>query len=137
MVWTAHLKESVIEDLRWFGKKDGRMLLKEAEQRLLADPAVFDVQWNADKKHVLFGHKLFYILQLFVRRDTSGEKVVMNHGSCHIIRRLDKGSVHRPHCCNSADRVDLKGRCQTVSSHRFGRRPKNIEKRLDRFRTTK
>jgi len=127
------------------------MLLKEAEQRLLADPAVFDVQWNADKKHVLFGHKLFYILQLFVRRDTSGEKVVMNHGSCHIIRRLDierigtqctywrldKGSVHRPHCRNSADRVDLKGRCQTVSSHRFGRRPKNIEKRLDRFRTTK
>ena len=38
MAWTVHLKESVIEDLRWFGKKDGRILLKEAEQRLLADP---------------------------------------------------------------------------------------------------
>ncbi len=28
----------MIEDLRWFGKKDGRVLLKEAEERLLADP---------------------------------------------------------------------------------------------------
>ncbi len=38
MAWAVHLKESVIEDLRWFGRKDGRMLLKEAEQRLSADP---------------------------------------------------------------------------------------------------
>lgn len=36
--WTVELKESVIDDLRWFGKKDGRMLLKEAEQHLAADP---------------------------------------------------------------------------------------------------
>jgi len=28
----------VIDDLRWFGKKDGRILLKEVEQRLPADP---------------------------------------------------------------------------------------------------
>ena len=38
MAWTVHLKESVIDDLRWFGKKDGRILLKEVEQRLPADP---------------------------------------------------------------------------------------------------
>jgi len=38
VAWTIHLKESVIEDLRWFGRKDGRMLLTEAERRLLADP---------------------------------------------------------------------------------------------------
>ncbi len=38
MSWTVELKESVIDDLRWFGKKDGRMLLREAEQQLAADP---------------------------------------------------------------------------------------------------
>ena len=38
MAWTVHLKESVIDDLRWFGKKDGQILLKEVEQRLPADP---------------------------------------------------------------------------------------------------
>jgi mRNA-degrading endonuclease RelE of RelBE toxin-antitoxin system len=40
MSWPVELKESVIDDLRWFGKKDGRMLLKEAEQHLAADPLV-------------------------------------------------------------------------------------------------
>ena len=38
MSWTVELKESVIEDLRWFGRKDGQRLLKEAEQHLAADP---------------------------------------------------------------------------------------------------
>ncbi len=38
MSWTVNLKGSVIDDLRWFGKKDGRMLLKEAEQHLSTDP---------------------------------------------------------------------------------------------------
>lgn len=38
MSWTVTLKESVIDDLRWFGKKDGRLLLNEAEQRLSSDP---------------------------------------------------------------------------------------------------
>jgi hypothetical protein len=28
----------VIEDLRWFGRKDGRLLLEAAEARLAADP---------------------------------------------------------------------------------------------------
>jgi mRNA-degrading endonuclease RelE of RelBE toxin-antitoxin system len=40
MSWTVALKESAIDDLRWFGKRDGRMLLKEAEQRLTAGPIV-------------------------------------------------------------------------------------------------
>lgn len=40
MSWTVELKESVIDDLRWFGKKSGRMLLKQAEQHLAADPLV-------------------------------------------------------------------------------------------------
>ena len=38
MSWTVTLKESVIGDLRWFGRKDGRILLDEAEARLEADP---------------------------------------------------------------------------------------------------
>ena len=38
MSWTVLLKESAIDDLRWFGKKDGRLLLKEAEQHLTGDP---------------------------------------------------------------------------------------------------
>jgi mRNA-degrading endonuclease RelE of RelBE toxin-antitoxin system len=38
MGWTVTLKDSVIDDLRWFGKKDGHLLLKESEQRLSEDP---------------------------------------------------------------------------------------------------
>ncbi len=38
MAWTVTLKESVIGDLRWFGRKDGRLLLKTATERLTADP---------------------------------------------------------------------------------------------------
>ena len=38
MTWAVVLKESVIDDLRWFGKKDGRLLLREAEARLSAGP---------------------------------------------------------------------------------------------------
>ena len=32
MAWTVALKESVIDDLRWFGRKDGRLLLAAAEE---------------------------------------------------------------------------------------------------------
>jgi mRNA-degrading endonuclease RelE of RelBE toxin-antitoxin system len=38
MPWVVKLKESVIEDLRWFGKRDGRKLLSEAEKRLGENP---------------------------------------------------------------------------------------------------
>ena len=40
MAWSVELKESVLDDLRWFGKKGGRQLLKEALQRLEEDPLV-------------------------------------------------------------------------------------------------
>jgi hypothetical protein len=40
MAWTVELRASVIEDLRWFGKKTGRQLLNEIEQILAADPLV-------------------------------------------------------------------------------------------------
>ena len=38
MAWTVTIKESVIEDLRWFGRKTGRLLLQAARKRLAADP---------------------------------------------------------------------------------------------------
>jgi hypothetical protein len=40
MSWTVTLKESVIDDLRWFGKKAGRLILDEAERRLSENPLV-------------------------------------------------------------------------------------------------
>jgi len=40
MSWTIELKESVINDLRWSGTRDGRMLLEEAEQHLSSDPTL-------------------------------------------------------------------------------------------------
>jgi mRNA-degrading endonuclease RelE of RelBE toxin-antitoxin system len=38
MAWKVVVRESVIDDLRWFGRKDGRILLAAAEERLAADP---------------------------------------------------------------------------------------------------
>jgi mRNA-degrading endonuclease RelE of RelBE toxin-antitoxin system len=38
MAWSVELKESVLDDLRWFGKKNGRQLLKAALERLEDDP---------------------------------------------------------------------------------------------------
>ncbi len=36
--WRVAIKEPVMDDLRWFGKKNGRMLLDEAERELARDP---------------------------------------------------------------------------------------------------
>ena len=38
MAWEVELKESVIEDLRWFGSKIGRWLFQVAIEKLEADP---------------------------------------------------------------------------------------------------
>jgi len=38
MPWTVVLKPSVINDLLWFGKKVGRLLLDESERQLSLDP---------------------------------------------------------------------------------------------------
>jgi mRNA-degrading endonuclease RelE of RelBE toxin-antitoxin system len=38
MPWNVTLKESVLDDLRWFGKKDGRLILDSAKELLAADP---------------------------------------------------------------------------------------------------
>jgi mRNA-degrading endonuclease RelE of RelBE toxin-antitoxin system len=38
MAWTVTPKESVIEDLRWFGRKEARSLWEAANELLTADP---------------------------------------------------------------------------------------------------
>lgn len=38
MPWSVVLKESVIDDLRWYGRADARILLAAVEERLAADP---------------------------------------------------------------------------------------------------
>ena len=38
MPWAVALRESVIEDLRYLGRKVGRLILKEARKQLTADP---------------------------------------------------------------------------------------------------
>lgn len=40
MAWIVNLKESVIDDLRWFGKKTGRQILADIDARLSSDPLV-------------------------------------------------------------------------------------------------
>jgi mRNA-degrading endonuclease RelE of RelBE toxin-antitoxin system len=40
MQWHVTVSESVLDDLRWFGKKEGRWILRELEQNLSADPLV-------------------------------------------------------------------------------------------------
>ena len=38
MSWHVALKDSAVADFRWFGRKDGRLLLKAALEHLVADP---------------------------------------------------------------------------------------------------
>jgi mRNA-degrading endonuclease RelE of RelBE toxin-antitoxin system len=38
MAWQVELKESVLDDLRWFGRKNARMVLKAAQEQLEANP---------------------------------------------------------------------------------------------------
>ena len=38
MSWTVELKDSVLDDLRWFGRKEGRLILDAALEVLEKDP---------------------------------------------------------------------------------------------------
>jgi mRNA-degrading endonuclease RelE of RelBE toxin-antitoxin system len=38
MAWAVELAESVIEDLRWFGRRTARVLLREAMNQLAENP---------------------------------------------------------------------------------------------------
>lgn len=38
MAWSVEIKDSVLGDLRWFGKRDARLLLKAAVASLEGDP---------------------------------------------------------------------------------------------------
>lgn len=58
MRWSVELKESVLDDLRWFGKKDGRQLLKEALQRLEQDPLSGTRQMKTLRPNPTASHEL-------------------------------------------------------------------------------
>jgi mRNA-degrading endonuclease RelE of RelBE toxin-antitoxin system len=38
MAWAVRMEKTVIDDLRWFGRKEGRILLQAVTERLSADP---------------------------------------------------------------------------------------------------
>jgi mRNA-degrading endonuclease RelE of RelBE toxin-antitoxin system len=38
MAWTIDVKEAALEHLQWFGKKTGRLILRQALESLKADP---------------------------------------------------------------------------------------------------
>ncbi len=58
MAWSVELKESVIDDLRWFGKRDGRQLLKEAVRRLSENPLAETRQMKSLRPNALARREL-------------------------------------------------------------------------------
>lgn len=58
MAWGVELKESVLDDLRWFGKKNGRQLLKAALQRLEEDPLSEPRQMKTLRPNPVAGREL-------------------------------------------------------------------------------
>ncbi len=58
MAWSVELKESVIDDLRWFGKRDGRQLLREILRRLEEDPLVESRQMKTLRPNPVAGREL-------------------------------------------------------------------------------
>ena len=58
MAWTVELKQSAIDDLRWFGKRDGRQLLEEALLRLEQNPLVESRQMKSLRPNPVAGREL-------------------------------------------------------------------------------
>jgi mRNA-degrading endonuclease RelE of RelBE toxin-antitoxin system len=58
MVWSVELKESVLDDLRWFGKKNGRPILKAALERLEEDPLSETRQMKTLRPNPVAGREL-------------------------------------------------------------------------------
>jgi mRNA-degrading endonuclease RelE of RelBE toxin-antitoxin system len=58
MAWSVEVKESVLGDLRWFGKKNGRQLLKAAIQRLEQDSLAETRQMKTLRPNPIAGREL-------------------------------------------------------------------------------
>src|SRR5262245_46774877 len=58
MARRVELKQSVIDDLRWFGKRDGKQLLKEALQRLEQETLLESRQMKAQRPNPVAGCEL-------------------------------------------------------------------------------
>ena len=79
MAWQVELKESVIDDLRWFGKRDGRQLLKETLQRLEEDPLVESRQMKTLRPNPVAGRelRLFSKYQVLFNVDEAAQTVTI------------------------------------------------------------
>ena len=79
MSWAVILKESVIDDLRWFGKKGGGMLLKEAEQHLSSDPLVESRNMKTLRRNPIAERelRLFGKYRVLFKADEENEKVTI------------------------------------------------------------
>lgn len=58
MPWTVTLRESVIKDLRYFGRKLGRFILKEARKQLAQDPLMDSRQMRTLRPNALAQREL-------------------------------------------------------------------------------
>ncbi len=58
MAWSVELKESVLDDLRWFGKKNARQLLQAALERLEEDPLTETRQMKTLRPNSVAGREL-------------------------------------------------------------------------------
>jgi mRNA-degrading endonuclease RelE of RelBE toxin-antitoxin system len=79
MAWCVQLKQSVLDDLRWFGKKNGRQLLKAALQRLEQDPLSETRQLKTLRPHPVGGRelRLFGKYRALFRVDAPAEVVTI------------------------------------------------------------
>src|SRR5262249_31048261 len=79
MAWSVELKESVLDDLRWFGKKSGCQLLKAALQRLGQDPLSETRQMKTLRPNPVAGRelRLFGKYRVLFRVDEAAQVVTI------------------------------------------------------------
>ncbi len=104
MSWTVTLKESVIGDLRWFGRKDGRILLDEAERRLSADPLAETRSMKTLRPNPLAQRelRLFGKYRVLFNVDTEVEEVTIilvgeKRGNSLFVRGQEFSAHHESH----------------------------------------
>ncbi len=100
MSWNVDVNESVIEDLRWFGSKNGRWLLQCALEHLEADPlaettAMKTLRMNpvAERELRLFGKYRF----LFDVDEKAGTVTLVTVGEKKGNRLFVRGREFKKH----------------------------------------
>jgi mRNA-degrading endonuclease RelE of RelBE toxin-antitoxin system len=98
------LRTSVIDDLRWFGRKDGRLLLDAAEQRLAHDPTAEDRNLKTLRTNPVAQRelRLFGKYRVLFNVDTESETVTVvlvgeKRGDALIVRGEEFRGHHEDH----------------------------------------